>query len=220
MNQYLVSAICLLSVLRPCLAHSWIDILYATDPDTGTIRSTGYIRNYQGHIDLDETYHLLDPTAASAVCASNQQTATYSSEYPMLTARPGDNITAHYEENGHVTLDSLAPDYKPHPGYYAWLWTGEPGTELTTVGEMLEVDNVLAGPFTFDDGKCAVAEGNPFGAGRTVQPCVATFWLPYGLVSGTYSLVWAWHFPKIPACETGATLEFYTSCLDIYVDNS
>lgn len=138
----------------------------------------------------------------------------------MLSARPGDNITALYEENGHVTLDALAPDYRPHPGYYAWLWTGEPNTDLTTVEQMLDVDNVIAGPFTFDDGKCAVAEGNPFGVGRSKQPCVATFWLPEDLITGVYSLVWAWHFPKIPACEEGAPLEFYTSCLDIYVDNS
>ncbi|KAK9463260.1 uncharacterized protein V1516DRAFT_9709 [Lipomyces oligophaga] len=199
-------------------AHSWIDVLYATDTN-GTIRSTGYIRNFQGHIDADETYHLMDPYRTTALCMSSQQSAAYSDQYPMLVAGPGDNITATYLENGHVTLDMLAPDNRPHPGQYVWLWTGTPDTELSTVSDIFDENYILAGPSNFDDGKCAVAANNPFGQGRTVQPCVSQFYLPTDIDDGVYSIAWVWHFPKIPACEAGTIVEFYTSCADIKISS-
>ncbi|KAK9429398.1 hypothetical protein V1505DRAFT_166581 [Lipomyces doorenjongii] len=203
--------------IQSTTAHSWIDVLYATDPN-GTVTSVGYIRNYQGHIDADETYHLMDPTSTTPLCMTSQQSMTYSSMYPMLTARPGDNITALYDENGHVTVDQLPPDMQPHPGYYSWLWGSTNGTQLTTVADMLNVDNLLAGPFSFDDGKCAVGNDNRYG--RKAQPCVSAFYLPKDIEPGTYNLIWAWHFPKIPPCEQNAPVEFYTSCLDIQVVDS
>ncbi|KAK9447002.1 uncharacterized protein V1518DRAFT_422656 [Limtongia smithiae] len=201
-------------------AHPQIDVLYATDPSTSMLRSTGYIRGYEGHIDVLETYHLMDPNVTTALCMDTQQTPTYSSMYPMLTAKPGDNITATYLENGHVTADVLAPDERPHPGNYSWLWGGAPNLELTNVAQMFDVNNLLAGPFNFDDGKCAVAAGNEFGGDRVASPCVSTFYLPDDLETGIYNIVWAWHFPKIPPCTAGAPVEFYTSCADIYVDAS
>ncbi|KAK9467687.1 hypothetical protein V1512DRAFT_235591 [Lipomyces arxii] len=195
-------------------AHSWIDKLYATAPD-GTVRSTGYPRSYQGHIDLLETYHLMDPLDSTPLCMASQQSPTYSAMYPMLTAMPGDNITALYDENGHITVDKLPPDGKPHPGYYAWLW-GSKGQQLTTVSDMLDVDNVLAGPFPFDDGKCSVT----YNYGRVPQPCVSEFTLSTDIMPGVYNVVWAWHFPKIPPCEPGAPIEFYTTCMDIKIISS
>ncbi|KAK9456709.1 hypothetical protein V1511DRAFT_524245 [Dipodascopsis uninucleata] len=215
MTSFVSISLILIALIASVRAHSWIDVLYATDPLDGNIISTGYIRNYQGHYDDAETYELLNPTLSTSLCKADQQTPAYSTEYPMLTARPGDNITAQYDENGHVTVDRLAPDYKPHPGHYVWLWAHEPGAQLTTVQDMLNVSNVFAGPFNFDDGRCAVSDNNIYG--RTAQPCRGTFFLPDSIAPGVYNIVWAWHFPKIPACEPGAPQEFYTSCLDINI---
>ncbi|KAK9473894.1 uncharacterized protein V1510DRAFT_412993 [Dipodascopsis tothii] len=198
------------------LAHSWIDSLQVT-ADNGTVTSTGYIRSYSGHYDDLETYHLMNPNGSTPLCMESQRTANYSAEYPMLVARPGDNVTASYEENGHVTVDKLETDMKAHPGSYAWFWSPTPDTEVGDFGAVLDGSaDVVVGPCSFDDGRCAVSSDNSLG--RTKSACHSYFTVPDVNVSGVYSFVWLWHFPKIPRTIAGAPLEYYSSCMDIQID--
>ena len=75
-----------------------------------------------GHLDRFETYKVVGNNEGVPLCAANQvDPNNYTTQYPRLKVKPGDEIVANYTENGHVTQDSCPPDYKPHAGTYTWV---------------------------------------------------------------------------------------------------
>ncbi|OLL24589.1 hypothetical protein NEOLI_003343 [Neolecta irregularis DAH-3] len=202
-----------LNIFCQVCAHSWIDKL---ETQRGNV---GYIRAYIGrssttNIDEAETYALPDASSYSrSSCMASQQSATYSSEYPMLSAYPGDTITATYKENGHVCIEptrQTAPN-ATYAGNYQWIWTGNSKQSLNTLGQLLSTSGRTLGSHSFDDGKCCENADNSIG--RTRQDCNGSFTLPAGTPPGEYPIYWIWKFVKFG----GATETYYTSCFDVQV---
>jgi len=157
-----------------------------------------------------------------ALCFSNQQDPNnYTTQFPRLQVKAGDNLVANYTENGHVTQDKLPPDNKPHPGNYSWFWTGKPFTGSTTDGSQLLLfddlndANRLSGPSDFDDGRCAESDNNTMGRTGPTN-CQSHFTIPAGTEPGIYALYWVWDFTKLTAVDP-TYLELYTSCMDVEV---
>jgi len=157
-----------------------------------------------------------------ALCLNNQRNPNnYTTQFPRLQAKAGDQLVANYTENGHVTQDKLPPDNKPHPGNYSWFWTGKPFTGSTTDGSQLllfddlNAGNRLSGPSNFDDGRCAENDDNTLGRTGPTN-CQSHFTIPAGTAPGIYALYWVWDFTKLTAVDP-SYLELYTSCMDVEV---
>jgi len=86
---------------------------------------------------------------------------------------------------------------------------------LTTLGDLANA-KVLAGPLSFDDGRCAVDSANTLGRKGPI-PCHGSFSIPANTATGLYQVVWVWDFPKIPKSIDPTYSDFYTSCMDIFV---
>ncbi|KXN74096.1 hypothetical protein CONCODRAFT_67703 [Conidiobolus coronatus NRRL 28638] len=204
----------ILALVNYIAAHSWIDCVDVKDDHS----CGGYIRGYDGHIDLHQTYKLLGRPNDSPICSPARQAHpdNYDDQYPRAVAEPGDTLKFFYLENGHVTKDRLAPDGRPNPKQYTIHWTGKPftgdrleGTQIMTRGE-LGPHNQLGPAQNFDDGKCA--EDNTRGRAGPL-PCQGKITLPTGIAPGIYQFIWFWKFDK----DFKGNGEEYTSCFDVEV---
>ncbi|CCG82908.1 protein of unknown function [Taphrina deformans PYCC 5710] len=136
---------------------------------------------------------------------------SYTSHYPMLQIQAGKSLVANYSENGHVTKDSLAPDFKPHPGNYTWFLAANSASSpspLSTIGQAHTIGTVI-GSGNFDDGVCAEDATKGRNGPRQCQSVVQ---VPSNLAAGSYELIWLWNFPKV-----AGVVEMYSSCMDIQV---
>jgi hypothetical protein len=171
------------------------------------LTNIGYIRGYEGHVDGSTSFLIQSNDSTQATCRSNQQAPQYTARYPMLTVEAGAALLANYSENGHVTKDSLPPDNLPHPGTYSW-FLAPSGADLSTLGRLYANARLLQ-TGSFDDGLCA--EDATKGRDGPRQ-CQSQWVMPASLASGTYQLVWLWHFPKVER-----VLEMYSSCADVEI---
>lgn len=178
---------------------------------TTNLSNIGYIRGYQGHLDSVSSFLIQSTAASQPICDPDQQSQTYSAQYPMLTIAAGDSFVANYTENGHVTKDVLAPDNKPHPGNYTWYLAANSAASpdsMSTYGSLFSAGQVVA-TGNFDDGVCAEDATKGRAGPRNCQSVVT---VPASLAAGSYELIWLWNFPKV-----AGVVEMYSSCMDIQV---
>jgi hypothetical protein len=137
----------------------------------------------------------------------------------MAKVYSGQTLYVDYFENGHVNLDKLPPNNKPHPGHYGIYWTGIPINQNITnpaddPGQMVDrgdLDGATALTLAnFDDGECA--DITYYGR-KGPTPCLGSYTIPQGTQAGIYQVAWVWHFNR----DQQGLGEEYVSCWDVQV---
>ncbi|KAI9295804.1 hypothetical protein K502DRAFT_359995 [Neoconidiobolus thromboides FSU 785] len=202
----------LILLIKNVLTHSWLDCTdRRTDGSCG-----GYIRNFQGHYDLLSTYKILDRSPEVPLCDPKYQSVPYyKPEYPMAKVKSGQTLYFDYFENGHVNLDRLPPDFKPHPNIYSvylnrksYLGDLNDGSQYLKRKDLFGIEPLIKAPF--DDGECSdITYFNRIGP----KPCIGNYTIPMNLSIGVYQLIWVWHFDR----DNNGKGEEYTSCFDVEV---
>ncbi|KAJ9055780.1 hypothetical protein DSO57_1000638 [Entomophthora muscae] len=193
-------------------AHSWLDCTDRRDDGS----CGGFIRNFQGHDEQFSSYKIINHDPQTRLCEPRYQSRIkYSSKFPMAKVKAGVRLYFDYFENGHVNLDRLAPDMRPHPRHYAVYWTGIPSTGDFDDASQLKMRSDIHGRIpleqrAFDDGECSDINY----AGRLgPTPCIGGYTIPSGTPPGIYQLVWVWHYDR----DLHGLGEEYTSCFDVEV---
>jgi len=214
---FVLAFLCCFEIIH---CHTWLDCIKVTRKSQFIdYQCAGYGRGYPGRqagVDIDRlyTYKILDPPASQLntvpICdpARQSNANTYTNQYPMTTANPGETLTVAYTPNGHkVGPGSGTTSY---PTFWSIHWTGEAGTQLTSRADVLDGKNRLGNPSRYDT-ECSGAAGNSNGSDG--QPCYGSFTIPAGTKPGVYSFVWYWAFNK----QGAGHIEEYTTCFDVRV---
>ncbi|KAJ2854464.1 hypothetical protein FB639_006369, partial [Coemansia asiatica] len=182
------------------LAHSWVDCV-KYDPNNQLC--LGYPRGYQGraNVDVNVSYkYLFDGSPKSQpMCKSNQQAETYTDNFPMGTAQPGETIYTTWEQNGH--LNNASPT-KIKILYYP--------SSSKSFSDVSEKDTAMvAGTMDF------ATDGNCYVPNHPNTACMGTWTVPTDLAPGqTYHFVWFWYF------NANTAGEWYSTCFDLNIQES
>jgi len=187
-----------ITIISATTAHSWLDCVGYSGSAKGAF-CKGYPRSYPGReaqVVTDEyTVRINDRPSNAPVCGGGQTSPTYSSKFPMATARAGESLTLSWQANGHYE--------KPAHTQVHIHWTGKPGTQLETYGELSSANTVATMEFA---NKAICVDPND---DNTV--CTGALPIPVGTKPGKYFFVWRWVFDNNPSGEE------YTTCFDVQV---
>lgn len=235
-NRFKRLALAALGVL-PQLAsgHSWVERVMRIAPN-GTMTGTpGYERSHavRGQISEDDIVWLLPPNGRpdGKVIHTDDKIAkpvqrplnasSYTSQFGMAKAAPGDYIALQYQENGHVTLPAINPYKTINAGtvyvygtnqsdltntnlvdvHFSWTADGTGGDKK---GRLLATRN-------FDDGQCYQINSNITSAYRQASypkqaqdPMGGDLWcqsdiqIPEDVSAGqVYTMIWVWDWPTM-----------------------
>lgn len=239
--------------IAPIHAHTWVEQVLRIK-DSQLVGPIGYPR---AHVPRnDPTFS--DVRAQNKVviggdaplpddikmCKPEQTMESYTDEFPMLKANPGDWVSLGFAENGHTTLKT---DFKPANGGTVFIYgTMEPlppneeklnnihlvwnaaGTGGDGRGRLLATSN-------FDNGVCHENNSGPESTKRKQETgldtllCQADVQLPDDISEGTYTLYWVWDWPNLKEgvdnlsatgtedLDTRGATEMYTSCIDLEI---
>jgi len=198
------NTLCFVLALTSCaFAHTWLG---CTKMVNG--RCEGYIRNYKGRdtgstdVDIFYTNKALGRPSGFQVCKSDtQQNKIYTSQYPMATAYPGEELKVMYTPNGHSQPGDrgLQTTSRIH-------WSGNPNTQLETREDLTAANKVGEWPY----GQNCATSGDV-----ASLPCVNGFTIPAGTVPGVYQFVWYWPYDSNQAQSPIG--EEYFSCFEVQV---
>jgi hypothetical protein len=196
-------------------AHSWLDCINVTNPNTvtnlGNMQCNGYPRGYVGRSNPDANMWKMEgmsPTSNNfynfpACRNTNRQ---YSAQFPMLRLRAGEKMTVAYTPNGHTRWHRPPPPNGPRD---MWVkWSGVANQDLRTMRDVLNAPSLLQ--VIFDQPCHSRTTGRELDSSGGI--CQADVTIPAGTPPGIYQLVWWWPFRF-----SGAVVEDYTTCWDVEV---
>ncbi|KAK3393772.1 hypothetical protein B0H63DRAFT_27847 [Podospora didyma] len=229
-------AAALLSLLGNTAAHSWPEMTMRLAPNGTMVGKPGFDRTHhvRGSILEDDIVWLLPPNgrpdgkvihADDKIARPDQRKldgSSYTAEFPMLNAAPGDFVALLYTENGHVSAPDAANPGKPINRGTVYLygttqndlsnanlkdihlkWTAD-GTGGDGKGRLLATRN-------YDDGQCheaAPASGdkegiitfrkNTFQHPNAGLSCQSDVQIPLdSKVGDTLTVIWVWDWPTM-----------------------
>lgn len=207
-------------------AHTWVDELSCSCPDT-----KGYPRNYLSRdqiadFDIANTHKILIRNDNSKLCSDRQSVNNNDINFPKLKCTPGSIVSFKYNPNGHISKDlCVADDPRGCNGQFGsmsyWYIASNKNIfpqELITRGQVnknygLNIDksydnklsNIVSYRNRYDmNGSCK----------EDSDACVGSFRLPYDLLNHTdYQFVFYHVFDRNPFSADG---EEYTTCFTIH----
>jgi len=250
-------AICGLLFSQTVSAHTWVEQMQVIGTNGSYTGDFGYPRGYVARTDpaftgFSNKWQLPSPdtdtgrtriTDSMLVCHPSQRTATYSSEYPQLSAAPGSYVAMKYLENGHVTQPFIPAGKPAGSGTVFIFGTYEPSATETLVdvlswtkdGKGGNGKGWLMAAQNYDDGRCHQLNQAPISINRQMsdgnhppgQPtaqleqwCEADLLLPsdsqVGRTLTTY-FVWDWGTGMQTEGAMCGKDEYYTTCADIKI---
>jgi len=185
-------------------AHTWVSCVNQQGNNCNA-----YIRNYVGRstptaaVDDYYTWKALGRPNDFPLCKPDSQSSnrTYTSQYPMATAKAGDTLNIMYTPNGHSNPGDrgLQTTSRIH-------WTGNPSTQLNTRADLNSGNQLTSWPY----GQNCATTGDV-----ASLPCVNGFTIPAGTPTGVYQFVWYWPYDKDQ--QQSPIGEEYFSCFDVAV---
>lgn len=235
--QKIVTGLAVLAGAQTVNAHTWVEMIRRISSTGAYVGDIGYPmghanRTDSGFSDSAVQIKIDDVTSNPPACGTIGVKGYTNSEYPPLTASPGEFLALQYAENGHVSFPDQTPrgylggnvmiygtdedisDIGINDVLYQWNAEGTGGNQK---------GKLLASHF-FDDGQCFEnPNASPIRAQRAAKYpgvtnllCQGTVQLPSNLsTSGSTNLMWIWDWGQNPNIAGKNTTEIYTSCMTI-----